>query len=267
MLKVHILLGLIYKYGITIHERQLNPMSKTGPKTDEDAVQTAVDMIIAAGGRVSERAVRQALIGLQRKASDRAIRDRLREMREAGAIPAAVRVRANSEQEALGPAPVESLPCTVEVVDAAPAVAHNQGAPLRERQKQGQEEWDQVDPCCTAPSAAVNLSLPLPLSLTAANSHKNTKGVWEPAAVPPVVVAEADLSLPLPLPLTAPAQCDPAFNGWLEDMMLQVATEIEADLLAAESTPAPGGGAVGAHDPASVLPQARITEHEHDGAN
>jgi hypothetical protein len=118
----------LLKYGITIHDRQLNPMSKTGPKPDEDAVRESIDMILATGGRVSERAVRQALVGMRKKASNQAIRDYLRNMRDAGTVPAAVRVNRGQDAPATPPESprivqsesVESLPCAIEIVDSDP---------------------------------------------------------------------------------------------------------------------------------------------------
>jgi hypothetical protein len=59
---------------------------------------------------------------------------------------------------------------------------------------------------------------------------------------------------------------DPAFEDWLESMMLQVAAEIEADLAAEAAAEAEAAGGPGdpqgqrAHD----CPLARITEYEHE---
>jgi hypothetical protein len=269
---------VLLKYGITIHNRQLNPMSKTGPKPDEDAVQEAIDMILATGGRVSERAVRQALVGLQRKASNQAIRDCLREMREAGAVPGAVRVRVNRGQDAPATPPesprgvqsesVESLPSAIEIADSDPvedqSKSQDQGTPLRGRERQGQEKGSGggVD----AAAVAEPISLPLPLSSTAPNSHKDHRKYWELGAVATDAVAEP-ISLPLPLPSAVQGRerigeavqsgeaSDPAlaFDDWLESMMLQVAAEAEA---ACDS-----GGPQGQDSP-DCRP-SRITECEH----
>lgn len=288
----------LLKYGITIHGRQLNPMSKTGPKHDENAVREAIDMILATGGRVSERAVRQALMGMRKKASNQAIRGYLRNMRDAGTVPAAVRVNRGQDAHATPPESprivqsesVESLPCAIEIVDSDPvedqSKSQDQGTPLRGRERRGQEKGSGggVDAAAVAVAAsagatadAAPISLPLALPLTAPNSHIKQREVWELGAVAPDAVAGSSLSLPLPLP--SAVQChdrigeavqsgeprDPAFDDWLEDMMLQVAADIEADLAAeaaAEADAAGGpGGSQERHSP--DCHPSRITECGH----
>lgn len=159
------------RYGVLVQEYLRNPFSKPGPKTDEGAIDAAIDMVLTAGGGVSERSVRSALIGLCRSASSESIRARLRELRADGAIPTATRVRSEG---------VKSAEASPETVFAAPAHIPVEAMPVEavsvepqpQTQKQGQGK-------VVAGVFLPPLRLPLPVSdlpniMTAPNSYKDT---------------------------------------------------------------------------------------------
>lgn len=140
------------RYGVLVQEHLRNPFSKPGPKTDDGAIDAAIDMALAAGGAVSERSVRAALVGLRRSASSESIRARLRELRANGAIPAATRVRSEGMKSAEAP---------LETVFAAPAhipvetisVEAVSVEPQPQTQKQGQGKNSDLPNITTAPNS------------------------------------------------------------------------------------------------------------------
>lgn len=265
------------QYGVTIHDRQMNPRSYSGPKIDAGAVDAAIDMVLATGGSPSERSVRTALIGLQRSAATESIRARLRELRATGDIAPAVRVRVNAPIEAA--AAVESQPQN-----------QNQNQPQPQNQKQGQEK---TNPLAAAPGA-VTVPKPCLESIPEANAEQSDiapKGIFFAPAfdfAPPKAGAfsEGDLTAPKPYKETrslwgfgavvgeasaAPASgressgegatergSEHLSDAELEEMLSEVASAIEADLAReAEQERDPGddpdphqpggGGAAGGH--------------------
>jgi hypothetical protein len=206
-LQVHLWGGLqsaemdmaLAKYGVAIHDSIRNPRSVSGPKPDLGAVDSAIEMVLSAGLDVSERSVRSALVGLRRSASTEAIRARVRELREIGALPQAKRTRV--------------------AVKDKPALQTTEKAPaLRAAQSQNQGQETGVE--------ARSIS-PFPSDLTAPNSHKDTnKGdsaqcdaSAEPQKQGQEMVAERSFS----------PGFDPS-DEELEDLLQQAAGDIEADL-------------------------------------
>lgn len=195
------------KYGVAIHDRKRNPRSVTGPKPDRSAVDLAIEMVQAAGGSVSERSVRSALVGLRRSASTDSIRARLRVLRASGVLSQATRVRA----------------AQIDPATAIDATASD-------------EDKGQENNAFTG-VAAVSHS-----ETTAPNSHKDTyKGNSAQCDITPAEAGKQgqDKTFFAPPSTTAPADsevsdpaCDDQTDFWaasaIEDMLQQVAAEIEA---------------------------------------
>ncbi len=158
------------RYGVTIHDRQMNPRSYCGPKTDAGAVDAAIDMVRATGGSLSVRSVRAALIGLQRSASTDTISERLRELRAAGDIAPAVRVCVEQKTVCAAPAhiTVEAAEVVVEnKIKNDGTKTENQTQSQSKPQKQGQEKPDGATPSPSEfPLAEPETTVP--------NSYKDT---------------------------------------------------------------------------------------------
>jgi hypothetical protein len=81
------------QHGVRIDATTPNTIHRDGAhgpaRTDVDAIDQAIDMVLAAGGRVSQRSVREALIGLRASAQTDAINSRLQALRDEGVIPPA----------------------------------------------------------------------------------------------------------------------------------------------------------------------------------
>ncbi|HML81550.1 MAG TPA: hypothetical protein PKE37_07275 [Thiomonas arsenitoxydans] len=269
-LQVHLWGGLqtpemdaaLQRYGVMVHDRMRNPHSAPGPKVDAGAVDAAVEMVLAAGGRVSERSVRGALVGLSRSASTEAIRARIRELRASGAIPAATRVRrddasdpgkADGATESVCAASahihVEALESDSPKIDAAEASART------EPQKQGQEK------------------ITHPTSVTAPNSYKDTKSGnsaqccdkpnHQKQGQEKILFAPAfdfDSGATAPGLLQLPPTDEIADE--IADMLAEIAAEIEAELAAQDDDdpdddpddPGPGGRRAGRDQPSADPP-------------
>lgn len=163
------------KYGVVIHDRIRNPRSISGPKPDLGAVDEAISMALAAGGGVSIRSVRSALVGLRRSASTDAISTRIRELRAVGTIPAAARVRRDDAPAAEAPTELVAAASVDIHAEAAAIAAIEPDAVERqvevgvgdETQRQGQEKMVVL-------AAAALESVPSHTETTVPNSHKDT---------------------------------------------------------------------------------------------
>lgn len=220
------------RYGVTIHDVRRNPNSAPGPKVDAGAADDAIAMVLAAGGGVSERSVRAALVGLRRSASTEAIRTRIRELRAAGTIPPATRVRRGVAQPTEAPmesvvaAPV-NIPVEVTVIEPDADALQVETAEIDEPQKQGQEKM-------VAQTRAILETTPSNVETTAPNSYKDTNSgnsaqCGDAGAEPQ---SQTFLAPAFAFPLdtaSASASLIPT-DDEIADMLLQVAAEIEADL-------------------------------------
>ena len=81
------------RHGVQIGAAMPNTIHRGGAhgpqRTNVDAIDQAIDMILAAGGRVSQRSVRDALVGLRASARTDAINSRINALRAEGVIPPA----------------------------------------------------------------------------------------------------------------------------------------------------------------------------------
>ncbi|MHB1666470.1 hypothetical protein [Thiomonas sp.] len=81
------------RHGVQIDAAMPNTIHRGGAhgpqRTDVDAIDQAIDMILASGGCVSQRSVRDALVNLRASARTDAINSRIKAMRAGGVIPPA----------------------------------------------------------------------------------------------------------------------------------------------------------------------------------
>jgi len=210
------------RYGVLIHKRIRNPRSVAGPKPDRNAVDTAIEMVQAAGAGVSERSVRAALVDSRRSASTEAIRARLKELRASGALPPAVRVR---REEAVCAAPAHIPAEVADPAQETAAVLH-QVETTAETQTQGQEKM-----------GPLTVTTPSPSETTAPNSHKETNSgnsaQCDTATKPQTRGQEKIFFAPAFdfVPTITTASDATLTDDELEDMLQQVAGDIEADLM------------------------------------
>jgi hypothetical protein len=247
-LQVHLWGGLqtaemdaaLRRYGVMVHDRMRNPNSAPGPKVDAGAVDAAVEMVLAAGGRVSERSVRGALVGLSRSASTEAIRARIRELRASGAIPAATRVRRDDADttKSVCAAPSHIPVEAVELI--APDAAETSAD--AEPQKQGQEKMGGVVGGHPEPSMVA----PLTTTTTAPNSYKDTNSGNsaqcytnqnpQPQGQEKIFFAPA-FDFDFSSGATAPGLPQLQPDDEIADMLAEIAAEIEAELAAQDDDP------------------------------
>jgi hypothetical protein len=267
-LQVHLWGGLqtpemdaaLRRYGVSVHDRMRNPHSAPGPKVDAGAVDAAVEMVLAAGGRVSERSVRGALVGLSRSASTEAIRARIRELRASGAIPAATRVRRDDADttKSVCAAPAHIPVEAVELI--APDAAETSAD--AELQNQGQEKMGGVVGGHPEPSMVA----PLTTTTTAPNSYKDTKSgnsaqcytsqnpqqqgqekiFFAPAFDFDFGFSSGAATPDLPQ-LPSADEITDEITDEIADMLAEIAAEIEAELAAQDDDPDPDDP--GPHNP------------------
>ena len=211
------------KYGVTVHDRRVNPRSIAGPKPDLGAVDTAIEMVLAAGGCVSERSVRAALVGLRRSAATESIRGRIKALRASGDLPPATRVRREEPAESFPAAPAH-IPTEAVVAAELPHEANDKP------QRQGQEMMGVP----TALTAAAPEITTIHAETTAPNSYKDTNkgnsaqcGDAESQAQRQRTFFAPAVAFPLNT-ASASAQLPP--DDEIADMLLQLAAEIEAEL-------------------------------------
>ncbi|MHB1669455.1 hypothetical protein [Thiomonas sp.] len=215
------------KYGVVIHERKRNPRSISGPKVDQGAVDEAIATVQGAGGRVSERSVRAALIHLRRSASTESIRLRLRALSEELSPTIPVERFADTTNKPVG--------ASEEV--AASSWTDQRGTTTQTPQ-QGQEKMAARDGnhAWTQPTTCVVLG-----PLTAPNPHKDTNSGNSaqslnatPHPQPPKQGQETiEKILFAPAFDLMPDVDEPAPElayDEIEDMLQQVARDIESDL-------------------------------------
>lgn len=233
-LRVHLWGGLqtpemdaaLRRYGITVHDRRRNPNSGPGPKVDEGAVDAAIEMVLATGGRVSERNVRAALVGLRRSASTESIRARIRELRANGTIPTAERVK--QAPGAIEPVCAAPTHIFVEAVPIVPESAAEDASACAEPQNQGQEKITHTD-VATAPNSYKETNSGNSAQCCA-NPNRQTQGQEKIFLAPAFDFSSG-----------AAAQDSPQLpsDDEIEAMLAEVAAQIEADLAAQDDDPDP----------------------------
>ncbi|WP_146748525.1 hypothetical protein [Thiomonas sp. X19] len=244
------------KYGVVIHDRKRNPRSIAGPKVDQGAVNAAIEMVQAAGLSVSERSVRAALVGLRRCASTDSIRARIRELRASGTLSPATRVRASKIDPAVA---IDAMPET--------ATAYGSG--------EGQENDSLTSGGhATAPVAepvSMDSSAPgFTPETTAPNSHKDSyRGNSAQCITVTETQKQGQEKIFFAPAVAVEVAVDDHSDDWataaIEDMLQQVAAEIEASLAQRcdddddPDDPGPRGG--------GQRPGATPSEHDHHGAH
>jgi hypothetical protein len=274
-LQVHLWGGLqtaemdaaLRRYGVSVHDRVGNPSSVSGPKVDVGAVDEAISMVLAAGGSVSVRSVRAALVGLRRSASTDAISERIRELRATGVIPAATRVRrdgAADTTESVCAAPanihvevVAQLTATTVAVEVAVERHDVFAEPQPQRQGQGKTVGFPSFGAGIATAEQTKTT-----ETTVPNSYKDTNsGNSVQCTSAGEITNQECLLTPALNPFFAPASTPPKAGAFdfasddaqntstlsahlptddeIEAMLAEVAAEIEADLAREEGDPEP----------------------------